>query len=75
MCDYLVSHYIIEAARGQQQREETFAICKRIGLKIDDDLQQKVQMYCKAMIEQEADTLKKMYLPAIFTPSEMSGLW
>ena len=58
----------------QKQRDETVAICKRIGLKIDGDLKQKTQMYCKAMTEQDTTTLQSMYLPAIFSQSEMSSL-
>lgn len=61
--------------KGIKQRTATVALCKTLGIDLKGTLKEKIQMYCKAMIEQDTETLKKIYLPVLFSPLEMSSLW
>ena len=53
----------------------TIQIAESLGLKKDGPFKERVQAYCKAMIEQDVSTLKTMHRPALFSPAEMSALW
>ena len=65
----------VEAKKGAKQRQETMALLNALGIKLDGTLKEKIQQYCRAMIEQSVDVLKKIYLPTLFSPAEMSTLW
>ena len=66
---------LLGAGKGAKQRQETIAVLNDLGIKLDGTLKEKIQQYCRAMIEQNVDVLKKIYLPTLFSHSEMSTLW
>ena len=65
----------LDGKKGAKQRQETIAVLNDLGIKLDGTLKEKIQQYCRAMIEQNVDVLKKIYLPTLFSHSEMSTLW
>ena len=61
--------------KKQEKLDESLALIQQLGIDLHGGLKEKIEAYAKAMIEQDVTVLKKVHLPALFTPQEMSSLW
>ena len=66
---------MLQANKRGDQKKETLKVATLLGIAPDDPLKGRIKAYAKAMVNQDTDVVKKIYLPALFNGSEMASLW